>query len=179
DRAGRVHTVSVTDDGAAIAPPPASIAPIAPAGPDGARADDDASGVPFLGYAREAADSYALPVPLVVAVMKVESGFNPHAISNKGAMGLMQLMPPTASDMGVTDPFDPRQSLLGGARFLRFLMDEFHGDLARVLAAYHAGAARIHKSGGAIPFEETRKYVSAVLRTYGELIVERVGQPDA
>jgi soluble lytic murein transglycosylase-like protein len=172
DREGRVHNVSVGSDGASVSPPPAALVPLVTTPGESV----DPSGVPYLSYAREASAQYALPMPLLVAVMKIESGFNPRALSSKGAMGLMQLMPGTASDMGVMDPYDPHQSVLGGARFLRVLMDDFGGDLARVLAAYHAGAGRIHRSGGVIPFEETRKYVSNVLHAYGVYIVSGVGQ---
>jgi hypothetical protein len=173
DREGRVHVVTVAFDGAGVAPPPSTIAPIVTTSSSDSSEGGD---IPFLGFTREAADRYSLPLPLLVAVMKVESGFNPRALSSKGAMGLMQLMPGTAADMGVVVPYDPHQSVLGGARFLRVLMDDFQGDLARVLAAYHAGAGRIHRSGGAIPFEETRHYVSSILHLYGVYIVSGVGQ---
>ncbi len=119
----------------------------------------------FAGTVRAAAVHYALPEPLIWAVMKTESDFHPHVVSHKGAQGLLQLMPGTADDMGVTDPFDPDQNIYGGARFLRLLANKFDGDLVLTLSAYHAGGARVRSVGG-IPHSQTAEYVRRVLNAY-------------
>jgi soluble lytic murein transglycosylase-like protein len=103
---------------------------------------------------------------LVWAVMCHESGFNPRAVSPKGAMGLMQLMPGTAALMGVTDPFDPDQNIAGGTKYLELCLKEFHHDVALALAAYNAGPQNVAKYQGCPPFAETQHYVAAVLQTY-------------
>ena len=101
---------------------------------------------------------------LVSAVIAQESGGRPCAVSSKGAMGLMQLMPDLASDLKVTDPFDPEQNLGAGVRYLSQLMDRYRGDLRLVLAAYNAGPARVDSSGGVPDIEETKAYVASILR---------------
>ncbi len=93
----------------------------------------------FKDFVEAAAKYYDLPTALLWAVMSVESNFYPHVVSNKGALGLMQLLPGTAGDMGVNDPFDPEQNIYGGARFLRILVNRFKGDLVLTLSAYFAG----------------------------------------
>jgi soluble lytic murein transglycosylase-like protein len=159
DRDGREHVVT-TD---AAAPSAAADSPplSRPRGPG--PGEDGFVYDPFID---EAAHLYGLPRELLCAVMKVESGGNPTAVSSSGALGLMQLMPSTAADLGVTDAFDPRQNVLGGARFLRILVNTFVGDLHLALAAYHAGAGRVQRSGGMPDIPATRKYVAAVLSTY-------------
>jgi soluble lytic murein transglycosylase-like protein len=118
----------------------------------------------FDEHIRAAAQKYGLAPLLLKAVMAVESNFNPAAISEKGATGLMQLMPETARDMFVYDMLDPAQNIEGGARYLRQLHDQFGGDLERVLAAYNAGPERVRRSGGAVPaIPETQAYVRKVL----------------
>ncbi|MCS7308828.1 MAG: lytic transglycosylase domain-containing protein [Armatimonadota bacterium] len=99
---------------------------------------------------------------LVRAVVQVESGGNPNAVSPKGAMGLMQLMPRTAEAMGVRDPFDPEQNLRGGVRLLRGLLNEF-GDVRLALAAYNAGGPAVRRYGGIPPYAETQKFVQRVM----------------
>jgi len=98
--------------------------------------------------------------------MRVESNFYPDALSHRGAMGLMQLMPGTASAMGVLDAFDPRQNVLGGTRFLRVLANSFGGDLVRTIAAYNAGPGAVQRYKGIPPYAETRRYVQRVLTHY-------------
>jgi soluble lytic murein transglycosylase-like protein len=120
----------------------------------------------YDAHIREASLLYLLPEEFLRAVMQVESNFYSEAVSNKGAMGLMQLMPGTASAMGVVDPFNPRQNVLGGARYLRVLANHFGGDLVRTVAAYNAGENAVLKYGGVPPYAETRQYVQAVLANY-------------
>jgi soluble lytic murein transglycosylase-like protein len=100
---------------------------------------------------------------LVKAVIHAESGYNPNAVSSKGAQGLMQLMPKTAQGLKVSNSFDPTENIRGGVRYLRFLLDTFKGDVALAVAAYNAGLSRVAQYGGIPPFEETRNYVSKVL----------------
>lgn len=121
-----------------------------------------------LDYARlaaiieEAAAETGLPAALIDAVVRTESGYRPHAVSRAGAIGLMQLMPRTARSLGVRDPFDPRQNVRGGARYLRRLFDRF-GTVELALAAYNAGPARVARHRGVPPFKETRRYVRVVM----------------
>jgi len=118
-------------------------------------------------HIQAAAEKYGLAPPLLRAVMAVESNFNPGAVSEKGATGLMQLMPDTARDMLVDDLLDPGQNIDGGARYLRHLQNQFGNDLEKVLAAYNAGPEAVRRSGGAIPpFRETQAYVKKVLALY-------------
>jgi soluble lytic murein transglycosylase-like protein len=122
---------------------------------------------PYGQEIREAADRYGLPVKLVSAVIRAESGFNPRAISRKGAQGLMQLMPATASMLGVRNSFDPRQNIEGGVRHLRGLIDRFPDSLPLALAAYNAGERAVLQYGGIPPYPETQEYVTRVLHFYG------------
>ncbi len=117
-------------------------------------------------YIREAAALYQLPEAFLRAVMKVESDFVPDVVSHAGAMGLMQLMPRTAASMGVRDPFDPRQNVLGGARYLRILANLFQGDLVLTVAAYNAGEGAVMRHRGVPPYAETQRYVRRVLGHY-------------
>jgi len=109
---------------------------------------------------------HGLDPDLVLAVVSVESGFRPQAVSPKGAQGLMQLMPKTASSLGVADAFDPAQNLDGGTRHLGQLLTLYGGDLTRALAAYNAGEGAVHRHGGVPPYRETRAYVKRVLERY-------------
>jgi len=110
-----------------------------------------------------AATAQALEPRLVQAVMQVESGYNPRALSKKGAMGLMQLMPETAVELAVSDPWDVEQNVRGGAAYLRKMLDTFGDDLPLALAAYNAGPTAVAKHDGIPPFAETREYVRRVL----------------
>ena len=114
-----------------------------------------------------AAVSSALEPNLLRAVIVVESGFNSRAVSKRGAIGLMQLMPATASRFGVSNPFDARQNVHAGARYLKFLIDRFGHDVRLALAAYNAGEDAVARNGGQIPpFSETMAYVPRVLKIY-------------
>lgn len=120
----------------------------------------------YNGLIDEAARLYQLPESFLRAVMRVESDFNPSVVSRAGAMGLMQLMPKTAHSMGVSDPFDVRQNILGGARYLRILANRFKGDLVLTVAAYNAGEGAVEKYNGIPPYKETQRYVRRVLKHY-------------
>ncbi len=120
----------------------------------------------FMPYIEEAATLYRLPKALILAVMKTESNFDPRATSPVGACGLMQLMPPTAAYMMVTDIYDPRQNILGGARFLRILANLFNGDLHLTAAAYNAGQGAVIRYGGIPPYKETIHYVKLVAERF-------------
>ncbi|RII27381.1 MAG: lytic transglycosylase [Geobacter sp.] len=100
---------------------------------------------------------------LVKAVIHAESGYNPNALSRKGASGLMQLMPKTAQDLKVNNSFDPQQNIRGGVRYLKFLLTTFKGDERLALAAYNAGLTKVAQHGGVPPYAETQNYVSKVL----------------
>jgi soluble lytic murein transglycosylase-like protein len=110
-----------------------------------------------------AAQKYGLPQSLVRSVMKAESGFQPNAVSPKGALGLMQLMPATAQELGA-DPRDPAQNVDAGARYLRDLLEKFHGGLWHALAAYNAGPDAVEKYHGVPPYRETINYVRRITR---------------
>jgi soluble lytic murein transglycosylase-like protein len=115
----------------------------------------------------KAAISASVEPNLLRAVIVVESGFNSRAVSKRGAVGLMQLMPATASRFGVSNPYDPRENVHAGARYLKFLMDRFGQDVRLALAAYNAGEEAVDRNGGQIPpFTETMAYVPRVLRIY-------------
>ena len=111
---------------------------------------------------QEAANMYGVPAGLIRAVMQTESAFNPFAVSRVGAKGLMQLMPPLAKEMGVTDPFDPRQNVMAGAKYLRKLLDLHSGNIRLALASYNAGPANVKRYKGIPPFKETRNYVEKI-----------------
>ncbi len=115
---------------------------------------------------RQAAALYQIPEALIRAVIRVESDFDPRAVSSAGARGLMQLMPETAGRMQVRDSADPRENILGGVRYLRILANMFSGDLELTLAAYNAGEQAVVQHAGIPPYAETRDYVVRVMRYY-------------
>jgi soluble lytic murein transglycosylase-like protein len=121
---------------------------------------------------------YSVDPSLIEAVIKVESSFNARAVSRKGALGLMQLMPSTATAMGVRNPFSPEQNIEGGTKYLRYLLERFDGNLKLVLAAYNSGPTRVEKYGAIPPIMETRRYVKKIFKLYngnGQLL-KVVGQ---
>ena len=117
---------------------------------------------PFEASITEHARRQQVAADLVRAVIQVESAFNPVAVSSKGAMGLMQLMPATARELGVGNPFDPDQNIRGGVAYLRRLLDRYNGNVELALAAYNAGMGNVEKYGDVPPFKETKNYVKKV-----------------
>jgi soluble lytic murein transglycosylase-like protein len=109
------------------------------------------------------AAKYGVNPCLIKAVIHAESGYNPNAVSSKGASGLMQLMPGTARSLKVNNSFDPQDNVEGGVKYLRFLLDTFRGDVSLAVAAYNAGLNKVAKYGGIPPYNETRTYVNRVL----------------
>jgi len=101
---------------------------------------------------------------LVHSVIRAESNYNPYAVSPRGALGIMQLIPATAKRFGVNDTFDPLQNIEGGVKYLKFLLDYYRGDYTKAIAGYNAGEAAVDKYNGVPPYEETRHYVSRVAR---------------
>jgi soluble lytic murein transglycosylase len=120
----------------------------------------------FDSYIRDAASLHGLEFALVKAVVQVESNFNPNAVSEAGAIGLMQIMPENLSAFRLHDPFDPRANIMAGTRYLKSLLQRFDNDLALSLAAYNAGPAAVERYNGVPPYAETRKYVNRVLGYY-------------
>ena len=123
------------------------------------RADIDA-------IVKEIAAKYQLDPDFVASVIKAESNYNPHAVSRKGARGLMQLMPQTASQLGVKDAFDPQANVEAGTAHLTALLDQYHNDPIKALTAYNAGAHRVQQYHGVPPYRETRAYVAAIIRDF-------------
>jgi soluble lytic murein transglycosylase-like protein len=109
------------------------------------------------------ASKYGVSPSLIKAVIHAESGYNPNAVSRKGASGLMQLMPGTARSLKVSNSFDPQDNVEGGVKYLRFLLDTFRGDVSLAVAAYNAGLNKVARYGGIPPYNETRTYVNRVL----------------
>ncbi|MEE9606444.1 MAG: lytic transglycosylase domain-containing protein [Myxococcota bacterium] len=161
DSRGVVHFTNVPNDPRYAKMVLAERGGLRPAGPShGAPADWR-----FDGLIKLTARENSLPPALVKAVIAAESAFDPDAVSHKGAQGLMQLMPRTAAQLGVADPFEPHQNVSGGARYLREMLDRY-GDLARALAAYNAGPTAVDRHRGVPPYRETRAYVKRVLAYY-------------
>lgn len=115
-----------------------------------------------------AAAKHHVDANLVRSIIKVESNFNPHAVSRKGAMGLMQLMPSTARELNVTNPFDVEQNVEAGTKHFKGLLDNFNGDVSKSLAAYNAGVGAVTRHNGVPPYAETRDYVRRITKLYGQ-----------
>ncbi len=111
----------------------------------------------------EAANSYGVSSIILKSIAKAESGFNPSAVSNAGAVGIMQLMPSTAAALGVSNSYDARENIMGGAKYISQLLSNYQGNISLALAAYNAGSANVDKYGGIPPFTETQNYVKKVL----------------
>ncbi len=144
--------------------------PAAPSGSNGQAAGSSAAsaskGQEYERHIRAACVAHNLDHRLVKAVIRAESQFNPEAVSPKGAMGLMQLMPETSRLLGVGDPFDPSQNIDGGVRYLKDLMGRYQNNIALALAAYNAGPGAVERYGGIPPYDETLVYIQRVLRYY-------------
>jgi len=121
----------------------------------------------YDGLIQKAARRYELPPALLKAIMATESGFSPNVKSHAGACGLMQLMPQTAKEMGVTDIFSPEENVMGGARYIRYLINYFQGNVKLAVAAYNAGPSIVSRVKRVPEIPETKSYVTRVLRLYG------------
>lgn len=128
-------------------------------------ADGTVSSQSFANMVAEAARKYEVDPKLLSAVAEAESGGNQSAVSPAGAVGVMQLMPDTAASLGV-DPYDEKQNIEGGAKYLRQMLDSFSGDVRKAVAAYNAGPQAVHDYGGVPPYRETQSYVNRVLDLY-------------
>jgi hypothetical protein len=120
----------------------------------------------YSQYIRKAASKYDLEPELIRAVIKTESNGNHRAVSRKGAKGLMQLMPSTANDMNVSNPFDPEENIEGGSRYLKYLLERFNGNMTLALAAYNSGPGTVERYGNVPPIMETRQYVKRIYSLY-------------
>ena len=132
----------------------------------------------FRPIISRAAAQYQIDPDLVRAIIFAESGYNPKAVSKKGAMGLMQLMPGTAKAMGVEDCFDPEHNIFGGVKYFKKLFVQFDGDVKLALAAYNAGSRRVREFNGVPPFKATEHYIQKVLEHYNKYKDEQTGQMD-
>jgi hypothetical protein len=121
----------------------------------------------YVEIINSACNRHGIDPALVHAIVKVESDFNPYALSRKGAMGLMQLMPQTAAEMNVGNSFNPNDNIDGGVKYLRYLIDRYEGNLSLALAAYNSGETAVKKWGTIPPYRETQNYVQRILRIYG------------
>jgi len=120
----------------------------------------------YVNIINDACNRFGVDPSLVHAIVKVESDFNPFAISRKGAMGLMQLMPQTANTMNVRNTFSPDENVEGGVKYLRYLLDRYDGNISLALAAYNAGETAVKKWGTVPPYKETQEYVKKILLIY-------------
>jgi soluble lytic murein transglycosylase-like protein len=123
----------------------------------------------FAGMVDRIAEQHEVDRDLVHSVIRVESNYNPLAVSSKGALGLMQLVPSTARRFGVSDTFNPAENVEGGVRYLKYLLDHYNGDRRLALAAYNAGEGTVQRYGGVPPYPETRSYVFRVGKALGEI----------
>jgi len=150
------------------------IADVTPPPPD-APADEGGQAGTVNRFIDEASALYGVSSDLVRAVIQAESAGNPHAVSGVGAQGLMQLMPRTSRELGVKDPFNPRDNIFGGVKYLSTLLERYNGNVALALASYNAGPGNVRKHGGIPPFGETRGYV----RKITGLLADAAEMPDA
>jgi soluble lytic murein transglycosylase-like protein len=183
-RIGEIRALEAT-----LVQAPAASAPQAAAAPQFSQvlaqaqtAGGAAQGLPaaaqqYLPQVQQAAARYGVDPALIEAVIQQESGWNPQATSSSGAAGLMQLMPATAQGLGVSDPYDPSQSIDAGARYLRGQLDRYHGDVRLALAAYNAGPGAVAQYGGVPPYPETQNYVAAVLQNMQRFGAAVTAQP--
>lgn len=123
---------------------------------------------PYGQLIQTAAQKYGVDADLVFSVIAAESNFNPNAVSRRGARGLMQLLPATATRLGVKDIYDPVQNIDGGTRYLRELLSLYRGDLVLTVAAYNAGPGALQKYGRVPPYRETQSYIRAIRKTYAQ-----------
>ena len=128
--------------------------------------DPPPTGDPIQQAVADASRRNQVDPDFIHSVIRAESGYNPRALSPKGAQGLMQLMPRTAAQLGVLHPFDPAANVQGGTTYLRQLLEQYHGDPVKALAAYNAGPERVARYGGIPPFPETEAYVARVIRDF-------------
>src|SRR6202451_4111642 len=149
-------------------PASGSVIPAAADSASGAMIQSASRAADFNAVIAEASGRYRLDPDLVNSVIKAESGFNVRAVSPKGAQGLMQLMPGTASQLGVPNAFDPEANVDGGARYLRELLERYNFDLVKALAAYNAGTRRVEQYGGVPPYHETRAYVRRIVLDFNK-----------
>lgn len=143
--------------------------------------EQDATSKPnalFHPIISRAAKQYQIDPDLVRAIIFAESGYNPKAVSKKGAMGLMQLMPGTAKAMGVEDCFDPEHNIFGGVKYFKKLYNQFDGDVKLALAAYNAGSRRVREFNGVPPFKATEHYIQKVMKHYRKYKDEQSGRVD-
>ena len=127
---------------------------------------NDAIPASYVNIINSTCNRFGVDPSLVHAIVKVESDFNPFAVSRKGAMGLMQLMPQTANTMNVRNSFSPDENVEGGVKYLRYLLDRYEGNISLALAAYNAGETAVKKWGTIPPFKETQDYVKKILHIY-------------
>lgn len=131
---------------------------------------EEAPEIAYHDHILEAGQRHRVDPALIKAIIMAESGYNPRAVSHRGAKGLMQLMPGTARDLGVLDAFNPEHNIHGGVKYFRFLLDEFDGQVRLALAAYNAGLSNVKKYEGVPPFKATRRYIRNVMKYYRQYL---------
>ena len=155
------------------APPPATLAEKPPVAPPPTRRDSKLNPADLHEMLVKAGGEHNLDVDLLASLVKAESGGNSHAVSSAGAQGLMQLMPGTATDLGVKDSFEPTQNVRGGTTYLDALLTRYHDNLSLALAAYNAGPEAVDKYHGIPPYHETRAYVARVIHEFNRRVLAR------